>query len=222
MAARRSDDRGNGNSSLELVWVRLNGSDTTIERALNTVQTMRNPRPVIVAKPKVKELPDGKKNGDEQQPSLYPDPEDEQIDGEVVDSHDEEASPPGRGTGNSTTKRPPTRLPKGIPDLDFDAGTPTFLEFATEKKPKDQFDWYLLVASWLKKHKQIEEIGIRHIVTAKQYIGGEMWGTLSEDAGQPFRDGRRPQHGIFENGSKRGLSKITRNGEIRVERMGKS
>lgn len=216
MAARRPEDRGN--SSLEFVWVRLNGSDTTIEGALRTVQQMRNGnQPVqrqLPNKPE-KGLP-GKKNGsNHDDDTLFPE---EPVDAEVVEAHTEPA--PAQPAPRQPARK--SRLPKGIADLDFNSAAPTFRDFVAEKKPKDQFDWYLLVAYWMKKYKQIDEIGLPHVVTAKQYIGPDGdWGSLPEDAGQPFRDGRRASHGIFEKGSRNGLSKITKTGEDRVDRMGK-
>jgi hypothetical protein len=223
MAARRPEERSN--SSLEFVWVRLNGGDTTIEAALRTIQERRNAsnqRRQLEDGGKRKALTNGKsgdtKDGDPdvaaEDPSLWDQDEDEIV-GELVDP---DSSAPTDARPPKGKRRLPS-LPKGLPDLDLSSETPTFRDYVAEKKPKDQFDWYLLVAAWLKTYKKIEEISLRHIVTAKQYIGAD-WGSLPEDAGQPFRDGRRASHGIFEKGSKNGLSKITKVGEDRVARMG--
>lgn len=217
MAARRSEEQGS-NSSLEFVWVRLNGSNTTIEGALRTIQGMRNAstaqRHLAAGKANPKSLPAGKDEPvqeEQEEPGLFD--SEEELEAEVVEARNESAAP--------RVGRNKPRLPQGIPDLDFDSATPTFREYATEKKPKDQFDWFLLVASWLKTFKGMEEVGLPHIVTAKQYIGAD-WPPLPDDAGQPFRDGRRAATGIFTKGSKNGLSKITKNGESRVARMGQT
>lgn len=218
MASRRPEERGT--SSLEIVWVRLNASDTTIEGALRTVQSMRNGNASHRQVParQVKALP-GKNGSPDEQPeeaTLF-DPPEEPVDVEAAGG---EGTPPPSPPATPRPQRKQSRLPKGIPDLDFNSPTPTFRAFVAGKNPQDQFDWYLLVAYWLKKYKQIEEIGLPHIVSAKQYIGAD-WDNLPEDAGQPFRDGRRQAHGIFAKGSKNGLSVITKNGEDRVDRRDK-
>ena len=183
MAAHRipAEDRGN----LQVIVVNLNGNNTTIQDALRTVDNMirrqgtlnRDVQP-IEDKRAAKVLSAGK-NGDsmvEQEPRLFVDPAE----------NDPELSTPGaattpRAAGGTRRGRGKT---SGIPDLDFNGATPTFREFAAQKRPSDQFDWYLLVASWMKTHKHVEEIGIAHVITASQYIGSD-W-SLPEDIGQPF------------------------------------
>jgi len=110
------------------------------------------------------------------------------------------------------------RHPRGDTTIDFSSANPTLRQLAAEKKPQDQFDWYVLVASWLKAHKQMPEIGVKQIVAANQFMGAD-WGALPIDAGQPFRDGCRSTSGIFEQ-TRRGYYKLTPNGEERVRRMG--
>jgi hypothetical protein len=171
-------------------------------------------QPQITGKGKAKALPNGK-NGDGDPAA----PEDEQslfVDPIVPPTEDEQEGVENRSAPAGIAKKSKPTIPKVIVDLDFNSASPTFRELADEKQPDDQFDWYLLVASWVKDHKQVEEIGINHVYTASRYIGAK-W-SLPEDVGQPFRDGRR--QGIFVKGSKNGLSKITHIGEDRVKRMG--
>jgi hypothetical protein len=215
MAARQNDpDRGN----LQVIVVNLNGNNHTLQDALRTVHDMirRDTPPSarqahLNGKGKAKALPGAKNGNGEKEPqeeeSLFVEPVLDEI--EEPETNDADLPP-------TSPKRKP-RIPKVIPDLDFNSASPTFREFAAERKPNDQFDWYLLVASWMKDHKQVEEVGINHAYTASRYIGAD-W-SLPEDVGQPFRDGRR--QGLFVRGSKNGLSKITHVGEDRIKRMGK-
>ncbi|MGA2581955.1 MAG: hypothetical protein ABSG31_01660 [Tepidisphaeraceae bacterium] len=217
MAVHRgtTEDRGN----LQVIVVNLNGSNLTLQDALRTVDSMIHRRGAenrdispSTAKERIKATTGAEGRGEKQvdeEPRLFVDPADN--DPESVDA----ASQPVRPVAGQRKGRPRVT---GIPDLDFNSASPTFREFAEEKKPKDQMDWYLLVASWMKAHKQVEEIGISHVITACQYISSD-WSLPPEDVGQPFRDGRRRENGFFVKGSKNGMSKITKNGEDRVARM---
>lgn len=220
MAAQRvpAEDRGN----LQVIVVNLNGNNTTIQDALRTVDNMIRRQGTVNRdvqsledKKAPKVLPAGRnENGGsaaEEEPRLFVDPADNDPEAPALVM----GAATTRATGGTRRGRGKTA---GIPDLDFNSATPTFREFAAQKKPADQFDWYLLVASWMKTHKQVEEIGIAHVITASQYIGSD-W-SLPEDIGQPFRDGRRRDNGFFVKGSKNGQSKINSVGEDRVARMG--
>jgi hypothetical protein len=217
MASQRvsTEDRGN----LQVIVVNLNGNNTTIQDALRTVDNMIRRHGTVSRdvqslenRKGAKSLPNGKgQNGDapaEDELRLFVDPAE----------NDPEPPAPGSSTPRAPGSRRGRAKTTGIPDLDFNSAKPTFREFAAQKKPADQFDWYLLVASWMKTQKQVDEIGIAHVITASQYIGSD-W-SLPEDIGQPFRDGRRRDNGFFVKGSKNGMSKINSVGEDRVARMG--
>ncbi|MGD0390508.1 MAG: hypothetical protein ABSC42_16305 [Tepidisphaeraceae bacterium] len=217
MGAQRTtvEDRGN----LQVIVVNLNGNNLTIQDALRTVDSMirrhgaeNRDMPLVTGKGKSKAISNGKEKAETQvdeEPRLFVDPAKDDPDSADITSQNE------RPVGGQKRGRPRV---SGIPDLDFNSATPTFREFAEEKKPRDLFDWYLLVASWMKSHKQVEEIGIAHVITANQYIGSE-WSLPPDDVGRPFRDGRRREYGYFIKGSKNGMSKITKIGEDRVARM---
>lgn len=211
----------NDSGDLQILWVRLNGSNTTIQDALRTLNNVIQRGPTTPNRPQLggnnqKGLPGSNGKDKSESPSeqheMFVEPATSAEDGNAVD-HQEANESKGPVTPRTTRE---IRLPKAA-IVDFNSASPTFRQLSNESKPSSQLEWYLLVAFWMKQNKQIEVVGLPHIVAAKQYIGQE-WPKLAEDAGQVFRDACRPTSGVFES-AKRGLYKITPNGEDRVRRL---
>lgn len=72
--------------------------------------------------------------------------------------------------------------------IDIDLGGPLPLKpFCEEKAPDSDLKKYLVIAAWLKEHRQIEAVTIDHIHTCYRHMG---WFT-PKDAPQPMRDLKR-------------------------------
>jgi hypothetical protein len=124
---------------------------------------------------------------------------------------------PQETSSSNGTKRPRrSATPKVLTDVDFATGDLPFRVFVEQKNPRDQFERYLLVASWFKDQRDTDTITTDHIYTAYKFMGAP-W-NIPSDVGSPFRD-MKAKKGWFDNGDKRNSWKITHIGEDRVTRM---
>jgi hypothetical protein len=87
-------------------------------------------------------------------------------------------------------------------DIDLKGGAISFAAYVDTAKPDDTTKKYLIVAAWLKEHRQISSIDANHVYTCFRAAG---WG-VQKDLLQPFRDGKR--QGYFKTAG-RGAYEIT-------------
>lgn len=208
------DDRGN----LQVIILNLNGTNATIQDALRTVDALAKRESATARRPLLDQIkPKKVRNSAESGESEAEAAEEDNLYTQAEPDAPEEADVDAPASRATPRKNRPT-VPKTIPDLNLNGASPTFREFAEQKGPTEQWDWYLVLAYWLKHHLNTEEVGINHVYTASNYIGADF--SLPDDVGQPFRDMRRKS--LFIQGTKKGLSKITHNGEDRVKKMGKT
>jgi hypothetical protein len=120
------------------------------------------------------------------------------------DSHADESTP--------IRQKGPTRYtqPKFLKDLDLDGGEKPFRDYAVEHHPETDNHRYLVIASWLKLHRNLDSITIHHVYTCYQKMN---WPS-QKDVGQPFRQMKRKS--LFENSGK-GQWEITHIGLDRVK-----
>jgi hypothetical protein len=85
------------------------------------------------------------------------------------DMEEEETS--SNGNGSARRRRIPPS-PNLISDLDITAGPMPFKTFLEQKGPRKAQDRIAVVATWLKKHKNYQEIGRDHLYTVYQQMGG--------------------------------------------------
>lgn len=123
------------------------------------------------------------------------------------------ASVPSTNIFTSKGPKKPPRSPVVLPDLDCRVGNPPLADLFAKHPVEEITKRYLVIADWLKKHKQIDEVSMDHIHTGFRAMG---WNT-PDDAGSPLRSMLKA--GWFLKGSKRGLFKINHIGEGEVMKI---
>jgi hypothetical protein len=143
--------------------------------------------------------PTNRQNGDG--PGLF-----DQLDaGEPIHAQSE-AEAPAASPPNSTRKKKKLRTPVPL-DLDLTSGSKPFKTYFEEQEPKTDSKRYLVIAQWLKEHRNIPEIGADHVYTCYRFLGM----SVPEDVLSVFR-GLKKQAWV-EGGSSPGMFKINHIGE---------
>jgi hypothetical protein len=109
-------------------------------------------------------------------------------------------------------RRPPT--PEILDELDLESGKVPFLQYYKQKQPDSHAKRYLVIAAWLKEHRQLQEITSDHIYTCYQLLRTP----TVEDLGSVFRSCKK--EGFFKSGSTRGSFVITHIGLNEVKKLG--
>jgi hypothetical protein len=171
------------NSSLRVRWVEveLNGSDTSIEEALRTVERMR--RPVIEAPPTPKRIAStaAPANGDTAPPedaTLSDKGDGTQADTpstEPVSDSNGETSAAGdalrkkRGEGKPQDRNAGIKL---VGDIDFvPNGKQSLKDLFAEKAPGSDMDQILVICYFLQHTAESTQIGPGHILSGFKHVG---------------------------------------------------
>lgn len=171
----------------------------TVSRAL-----VSSPRPLSTSA----QLPAG--NGGTADPVAEVD-EEEAIDRETM---------PSLSTSSASTKKGASRqyrTPQAV-DLDLTSGDVPLRDFLEQKKPDSDIRRYLVIAYWLKKYRNIEEVTMDHAYTCYRDMGTG-W-QVPGDAAAPLRAMKGKQYGWMKGGSAKGAYVINHLGENEVGRMG--
>ena len=161
------------------------GSETLLEgvRTAAAVAAKGSPVKVIRALPSTPAAPENV----DHEPDLF----DGDGTGDEVES---ESAGPAKAKKNRTYTNPE------ILEIDLVSGDVPLEAFAASKEPSEMSKRYLVVAAWLKGHREITEIGIDHIWTCFRFL---QW-SVPRDIGQPFRKAkaqgwfRASGRGVFE------------------------
>lgn len=163
--------RGKGDSEggkIEFVFVKLEGSNETIQETVKTIADAIKPQLVYM------------------RPSLPPFEEQRALDAIEVEPEEvlvEPAEKPTPKKKKETTRvRSASRPPEPL-DLDLTTGDMPFKRYVQLKNPKSDADRYVLVADWLNTYRSISPINKAHIHTCYRFMG---W-TAPEDLNQTFR-----------------------------------
>ena len=116
------------------------------------------------------------------------------------------------GSGPKAPKKPP-KSPTVLPDLDCKVGYPPLADLFAKHPVEGTNKRYLVIADWLKKNKELDEVSMDHIHAGFRAMG---WNT-PDDAGSPLRSMLKA--GWFGKGSKRGFFKINHIGEGEVMKI---
>lgn len=184
MPKNQFDDKGK--VKFRFVEFELEGSNSTIEDSIKSIVSSMNRAPIgpVRTVPPNKQTlqissPTGNENG--------------QVEDLPMDeSQTEDADEPreeSRGEGTPGKPRKYT-VPKFLKDLDLDSGTVSFKKFADEQKPESDNRKYIVIAAWLKKHRNLDVITPDHIYTCNQKMA---WKT-QRDVGQPFRQMKKKSY----------------------------
>lgn len=207
MVRSRSVPSPDGGGAMTFMMFTLRGDGATMQQGFRTMsETIERVSPGSRIRPAQGEAAQG-----------LPAPEDPTTDVELgtTESLDGTAVSPIATTNDSTPKGPkkPPRSPVVLPDLDCKGGDPPLAELFAKHSVEGTTKRYLVIADWLKKNKQIDEVSMDHIHTCFRAMG---WNT-PDDAGSPLRSMLRA--GWFGKGSKRGFFKINHIGEGEVMKM---
>lgn len=124
----------------------------------------------------------------------------------------EMAQQPETASKGKKPKPKNTRTPKVLP-LDLTGGGNNSLkDFAEKKGPKNDIEKYEVIAYWLKKQLQIDEVGNDHMFTCLKALG---W-RVPREVGVALRNAKM-SHASFDLGSTKGLYRLNHIGENRVE-----
>jgi hypothetical protein len=111
-------------------------------------------------------------------------------------------------SNNTERKRRIPPEPKVLNDLDITAGPMPLKQFVAEKGPRKSQDRLVVVAVWLKKYKNYEEVGRDHLYSCYQQMGGSGDWKSVNDWDTYFRTlGKRK--GWFEKGKNEASFKVT-------------
>jgi hypothetical protein len=195
MAKQSRDGRVNkGRVKLRVIEFELDGSDATLQDSIKGILTAIGTRPTFVREPKA--LP---------QATL---PEEEEIPDET------EAEERSEGQQSTRERRPRNFKSPTILEIDT-AGPVSLATFCAEKKADaTEARKYLVIAGWLKIHRNIAEIGTDHIYTCFRSLG---WHP-PRDVSQPLRDMKSKQ-AWFSKGKERGTYAINHVGLGEVDKV---
>jgi hypothetical protein len=144
-------------------------------------------------------------------------------DEQAVDEPDAVAQPPADAdAGMSRPRRPRSKAsipkPKIVSDLDLSAGDMPFKKYCTglalDAPGAKHTNRYLMLAQWLKDHRQIEKMNLHHAYTAYRFM---QW-SFPEDFSQPLKDMAR-KNAWFSTEEGSGLFVINHIGEEQVRQL---
>lgn len=162
----------------------------------------------VLAPPKAAPL-----QADNQQEIPFPS-EDGHEDEPVENSANEQ--PEATATGFERPKRrysPPT--PNILNDIDFNSGEVSLKDFVAQKSPEKVSDRYVVIASWYKQQKNIDEVTADRIYTAFKFLGWQS----PDHVAQMLRD-LKSKNKWFDKGTATGAYKINIIGLNVVDKMG--
>lgn len=174
---RLPDDKGK--VKFRFVEFELEGLNSTIEESVKNIvhslsRTSTIPTRVLSAKPAASAgLPPDDKGGHEDL-----EPEMEAIREMDTSNDNGHLSAPARSKASRRYTDP-----KFLSNLDLDSGEMPFKTFAEQQAPKSDNRKYIVIAAWLKKHRDMDTVSPDHIYTCNQKMA---WKT-QKDVGQPFR-----------------------------------
>jgi hypothetical protein len=163
MPKRRSENEPASKGKVRVLYVELEGSDSTLQEALRTVERMR--RPVELHPPETRRLAEpagpneaGLFDGLAEEPS-------DVVDGEIVDSASDELSV-GRTKRGQGPRRDRNAGLGIVKELNLrPEGKPSLKDFFASKKPKTQMEQMAVFAFYLKKIAEEAEVGYNHLFT---------------------------------------------------------
>jgi hypothetical protein len=172
-------------AEVEFVYLKVKGGSNALQEAVrtfaNTLTRSQPTRPVLPAPATPsRRVPAANEPEpvEDQQPSLFGNNAASNVDVNAT-AEEIEAAKPAR------TRAPrPRQIPEIIEDLDITSGDVPLKEYAEKKNPQTDFDKTLVVASWLREHKNISSINVSHVFTCFSGMG---W-RIPPDLSGPLRD----------------------------------
>ncbi|HEU6449491.1 MAG TPA: hypothetical protein VFV23_13745 [Verrucomicrobiae bacterium] len=198
----KKEQFGNSKSKVTVLLFQLEGDDQTIQTGMRTIQNALSGFGKQVKQ--IQSSPPDNSNVPEEEPLA-----------ETEDESNEDVSEIATSQRQSKSSRS-FKMPK-ILDLDLTSGDVSLKAYCEQKSPgSTDTKKYLVIASWLKEYRQIEEVSCDHIHTCYRHMG---WQT-PKDASKPLRN-MVYSNQWFSAGSSEGMYKINHIGENIILGMGK-
>lgn len=204
MAKNNNKDGRGGKIKISVLQFELEGSDETLQEGLRTVSETLS-RSFPQAQRVIKQLPASPRlalAGEEPTEEDYVD---------QVEEPEYEAPAPPAPRSKSVRQY---RRPESLDDID-PAADVSFRDFCADKDTSSDLMKYLVLASWYKEHRDIEEIGADHAYTIYKFMSWK----VPKDMSQTFRTAKS-QKAWFKSGSEKGTFIITHIGLDVVTQMG--
>lgn len=205
MATKGGNRAGNGNTRIRFIMLEADGSD--IADLQQIAQAITNAvRPTIIQLPPTQTTPALVQNSTHgiEPPAALPS-------AEIQTPEESHAVPARKAPGNGQKRKLPVPT---VLELDLVSGPMPFTRFVQDKKPSDHSKRYLVIAAWLKEHRQLNEISIHHIYTCYRKLNL----SVVADVAGVFRGAKK--QGWFYAGSEPGMYAINHIGLGLVEEMG--
>lgn len=196
--------KDNKEGKFQFVFVNVEGDQETLQEALRQVGTVLHhgirpaqPSRTLIAVPVNKTLGNGATSNNENESEVY----------EVLPEEPAFDTTPATAPASSNTNPKPKREKKApkVPELlkNFDPNDAdvSMTDFFNQHDTSSQFNKYLVIAAWFKRHKNTDEINLSHVYTCFQLMKWQ----AADNMSQPFIDMKR-RHSYFEKGEQGGWS----------------
>lgn len=184
----------------QFVFVNIEGDQSTLQEALRQVGTVlhqgiRPPAPekTLIAVPVSKALPTSGNGTNDDQMDLY-----EVVPEQTSNSDIETVSVSSSRSPKPKREKKAGKVPELLKGFDPNDAEIPMAEFFSQHDTSSQFNKYLVIAAWFKRHyrKPTDEINASHIYTCYQLMKWQ----APDNILQPFTDMKR-LHSYFEKGS---------------------
>jgi hypothetical protein len=205
---------GNGQNTVQgfVFGINLKGTESVVMEGIKAFTQAMEKSGMTLAPPVTRPAlaSGGKKNSapvieQEAEETVDENPDEEMLEAEADEVEETESSSNGNGAGRKR-RIPPS--PKLVSDLDITAEPMPFRTFIEQKGPRKSRDRIAVVATWLKKHRNFQEIRRDHLYTVYQQMGGTgEWKCLNNWDSMLLQLGKRK--GWFEKGADEASYKVS-------------
>jgi hypothetical protein len=211
MAKTTKSPDQDGEISVTMFKLTVKGSDTSLQKGLDTIKAAMVQAGFVAAVPEARQL---RSNGGAA-PPVFPVAAEDDRDGEVVDveTNEEETASSTPSRKSSTPRKAPNY--QVLQELTFEDASPTLPEFVGQKDPQTDWDKYKCIAYWFKHYKATPDLTVEHFYTAYLFLD---WKTPPNPY-QPTKDLRKKKS--FSIGQDRGTVTINNVGERQVRELKK-
>src|SRR5256885_11067487 len=204
---RNKEDSKGGKGKITAVVLNIEGSDSTLQEAL---RTLNNAMSSMVVHPRTLLVQSNAQMASGEIPGKDASEQQSEVSGDEVSIDRDDAVNDAEGSGRAP--RPPKS--RTVIDLNLTAAERPLKTFLEEKSVNENDSQrYLTIAYWYQQYMAIEAVTMDHIHTAYRFMS---WNT-PKDAGAALRNLKR--QGLFHKGEEKGAYKINHVGENAVRNL---
>jgi hypothetical protein len=172
---QKAKSTGNGQNTVQgfVFGINLKGTESVVMEGIKAFTQAMEKSGVTLGPPVIR--PALASGPQRQNGAAVIDQEPEQIVDELAEEESTTVEPEEDIEATASTTERKRRIPpdpKVVNDLDITAGPTPLKTFVEQKGPRKTQDRLVVVATWLKKHKNYEEITRDHLYTCYQQLGG--------------------------------------------------